>query len=159
MKKYLAFLTLILAGHWATAQQKDSIKTLPPVTVTSASNVNEEVTKSFSKHFKDATHTKWYSVDKDYLVKFIQEDMTNNAYFKQNGKLVYHISYGYEKNLQPDLRQLVTNSYPDYIISRAIQVNAQGRNIWVLNLEGMKKLVIVSIEDGNLEEVKNFDKG
>jgi hypothetical protein len=159
MKKYLKLVAIILASNWAVAQEKDSIQTLPPVTVTTASNVNAEVTRSFDKHFKDATNAKWYVADKDYLVKFIQKDMNNNAYFKENGRLVYHISYGYEKNLQADIRQLVKDSYPDYIISRAIQVRAQSRNIWVINLEGIKRWVVVSIEEGNLEEVKNFEKG
>ncbi len=147
-----------MAGS-AFSQDKDSVQMLPPVTVTPASNVNTEVSKSFNKEFKKALNPKWYEMDKAYLVKFIQNDMSNSAYFKQNGKLVYHIGYGYEKDLQPDLRQLVTDSYPDYKISRTINVKAQGRNIWVINLEGMKRWVVVSIEDGNLEEVKNFDKG
>jgi len=159
MKKYMKILLIMLVGAPAIAQEKDSVKMLPPVTVTPSSNVNTEVSKAFNKTFKDAMNPKWYTVDKDYLVKFIQKDMNNNAYFKKNGSMVYHISYGYEKNLQADLRQLVTDSYPEYNISRAINVKAQGRNIWVINLEGMKRWVVVSIEDGTLEEVKNFEKG
>ncbi len=159
MKKYMKLLLIMLIGLPAIAQEKDSVKMLPPVTVTPSSNVNTEVTKAFNKSFKQAVNPKWYAVDKDFLVKFIEKDMNNNAYFKQNGSMVYHISYGYENNLRADLRQLVTDSYPDYKISRAINVKAQGRNIWVINLEGLKRWVIVSVEDGNLEEVKNFEKG
>lgn len=159
MKKFMKIILAMVLGLPAFAQEKDSVKMLPPVTVTPTSNVNEEVTKAFNKSFKDAVNSKWYAMDKDYLVKFIQNDMSNNAYFKQNGKMVYHISYGYENNLQQDLRQLVTDGYPDYKITRAINVKAQSRNFWVINLEGMKRYVVVAIEDGNLEEVRNFEKG
>ena len=159
MKKYIKILLALFIGFPAFAQDKDSVQMLPPVTVTPSSNVNAEVAKSFNKSFKDAVNPKWYAVNKDFLVKFIRKDMDNNAYFKQNGSMVYHISYGYEKNLLPDIRQLVTEGYPDYKITRAINVSAKGRNIWVVNLEGMKNWVIVSVEDGNLEEVKNFEKG
>ena len=159
MKKNIILLLSLFLGSWASAQVKDSAKMLEPVVVTPTSNVNKEVTKSFDKSFKNAVHVKWYEMDKDYLVKFIQGDMNNNAYFKQNGKLVYHISYGYESNLSPDMQHMIKGSYPDYKISRAIHVKAQGRDIWVINLEGTTRWVMVGIEEGNLEEIKNFEKG
>ena len=82
-----------------------------------------------------------------------------SAYFKKNGSLVYHLSYGYEKDVPAEIRRLVNNTYTGYAISRAILVKAQNRNIWVVNLEGLKRWVIISIEDGELQEVKNFEKG
>ncbi|HYJ37445.1 MAG TPA: hypothetical protein VEV87_02470, partial [Chitinophagaceae bacterium] len=123
MKQNIIFFvaTMLLSGH-VLSQEKDSVKMLAPVTVTPASNVNAEVTKSFNKEFKKALNPKWFTMDKDYLVKFIQDDMSNNAYFKQNGSLVYHISYGYEKDLPLEIRQMINNSYSEYVISRAIHV-------------------------------------
>src|SRR4051794_40659980 len=146
MKQNIIFFVLaMLVGGNVLSQEKDSVKMLPPVTVTPSSNVSTEVTKSFNKEFKKALNPKWFAVDKDYLVKFIQDDMSNSAYFKQSGSLVYHLSYGYEKDVPAEIRRLVNNSYSGYAISRAILVKAQNRNIWVVNLEGLKRWVIISI--------------
>lgn len=162
MKQKLALIfcltTTMLFGSRSFAQDKDSIKTLPPVTVTPTSNVETAVLNSFDKDFKDAVHPRWYTVDKDYLVKFIKGDMNNNALYKKNGKMVYHISYGHENNLPADIKSMVENSYPEYKISNAIAVKASGRDLWLINLEGMKKWVMVQVENGELQEVKSFDK-
>ena len=150
----LFFMLLPMLG---LSQQKDTV-TLPAVTVTPSSNVDKAVTDAFSKSFKNATKTKWYEVDKNYLVKFINDDMDNNALYKQNGSMVYHISYGYEKNLDADLKELVQSSYPNYKITRAIRVRMENREVWVMNLEGMQRWVLLRVEEGQLEEVKNFAK-
>ena len=141
----------------AYAQQKDTVM-LPPVTVTPTSNVEHAVTQAFDKDFKNATKAKWYEVDKNYLVKFINDDMENNALYKKNGSMVYHVSYGYEKNLEGDVKDMVQSAYPQYKITRAMRVRMENRDVWVLNLEGTKRWILVRIEEGQLEEVKNFAK-
>lgn len=151
-------LCSLLLSVAALGQQKDSIKTLPPVTVTPTSNVEKAVTQAFDQSFKHATKAKWYDVDKNYMVKFINDDMDNNALFKKNGSMVYHISYGYEKNLDAEIKDMVHSAYPNYTITRAIRVRMENRDVWVLNLEGSKRWILVRIEEGQLEEVKNFAK-
>ena len=153
----IPLLCCMLLPLLGLAQQKDTV-TLPAVTVTPSSNVDKAVTDAFGKSFKSATKTKWYEVDKNYLVKFINEDMDNNALYKQNGSMVYHISYGYEKNLDADLKELIQSSYPNYKVTRAIRVRFENREVWVMNLEGTKRWVLVRVEEGQLEEVNNFAK-
>lgn len=162
MKKqiFLRFMTLlgsVLVAMGTYAQQKDTVM-LPPVTVTPTSNVEHAVTQAFDKNFKGATKAKWYDIDKNYLVKFINDDMENNAVFKKNGSMVYHISYGYEKNLGGEMKDMIQSAYPEYKITRAIRVRMENRDVWVLNLEGVNRWVLVRIEEGQLEEVKNFAK-
>jgi hypothetical protein len=88
----------------------------------------------------------------------MMNDQKNRALFEKNGALVYHISFGFEDNLPGDVKQLVQDNYGDYYIKRAINVEQGDRNIWVINMENNKKLVIVRVEDGSLEEVGNYDK-
>lgn len=151
-------LSLVLSGFMYTVFAQDSMKMLPPVVVYTKANVTKAVTKSFDKMFKDAVDPQWYKMDKNYLVKFITGDMDNNALFKKNGSLVYHIQYGKEHNLPADIRSQVQNAYSEYNITRAIKIKAGERNIWVVNLEGLKKYVIVSVEDGELQEVQSYTK-
>jgi hypothetical protein len=158
LRRLMGLLCSSLLSLIVFAQQKDSIKLLPPVTVTPTSNVEKSVTDAFTKSFKNATKTRWYEVDKNYLVKFINDDMENNALYKKNGSMVYHISYGYEANLDTDLKELVQSSYPLYKITRAIKVRMESRDVWVLNLEGTQRWILVRVEEGQLQEVKNFEK-
>jgi hypothetical protein len=146
---------LLFAG---SLQAQDSVKTLPPVTVTSSTNVTKKVSDAFLDDFKDAVNPTWYRLDKDYLVKFITADMNNTALYKKNGNLIYHISYGYEHNLPQDIRHLVKVNYIDFKIVQAINVKENRRDIWVINLEDDKKFIMARVEDGELEEVSNHDK-
>ncbi len=159
MKKYfLLSLSAALIIGQLSAQVQTGIKTLPDVTVTANSNVNKSVTDAFQKSFSNVSNVKWFRLNKDYLVTFITADMNNRALYKKNGAMVYHISYGHEQNLPPEVRQVVKSNYVDYNITNAINVRQDNRNIWVVNLEYPKKLVIVRVEDGNLEEVYNYTR-
>jgi hypothetical protein len=88
----------------------------------------------------------------------MMDDQQNSALLKKNGQIVYHIAYGYEKDLPADTRMIVRTHYPDFSITKAITVEEAGRKIWVVNLQDKKKLILVRIEEGELEEVGNYDK-
>ncbi|MBN8852036.1 MAG: hypothetical protein BGO55_26390 [Sphingobacteriales bacterium 50-39] len=161
MKKinFLAMAGILSILLLPAASRAQEIKMLPSVIVTTASNVNQSVLKSFQGEFKNAMDPVWYRLDKNYLVKFMTADQKNTALFRNNGRLVYHISYGTEKNLPDEIRDKIMGSYQDYNITAAIHVNEANRSIWVVNLEGLKKLIVVRVEEGELEEVGNYVKG
>jgi len=86
------------------------------------------------------------------------DDNLNRALFTKRGNLIYHISYGYEKNLAEDIRRQVKSTYYDYDISRTIKVTEADRVIWVVNLEDAKNLILVRLEEGEMEEVQKLKK-
>ena len=149
---------VILFSFLAAKAFTQEITELPSVTVTTTSKVNEAVGKSFEKNFKNAVRPQWYKLNKNYFVKFISEDQKNTALFSKGGTLIYHISYGHENNLPEDIRKMVKSSYFDLNITTAIKVEEGGRNIWVINLEDEKNLVLVRVEDDQLEEVGKYNK-
>jgi len=150
-------LLLLLFTSSLQAQQ-NGITILPTVTVTSIASVNKKVSDAFQSSFKNAVNAIWYRLNKDYLVEFITGDMNNRALYKRNGALVYQISYGHENNLPKEVRRLVKSNYIDFNIMQAIHVQENNRDIWVVNLEDDKKLIIARVEDDALEEVYNLDK-
>ena len=159
MKKQLLIWTVIsLFSGTLFSQEKDSIVTLPTVTVTSATRVSAELNKAFRKEFPDAQNLQWYKLTKNYLAKFIQDDMQHNSLFAKNGKLQYDISFGYENNLPEAIRTQVQSAYTEYKITRAVRVTQSGREIWVVNLEGLKNYLVVRHEDGELQEVQRLNK-
>lgn len=149
--------TLLLIGV-SFAQEKDTVVALPEIRVTSPTAVNEKVAKSFLKSFPGAENLRWYKYDKDYLAKFIIEDIDHNAFFKKNGFLIYDVSYGYEKHLPKEIKAIVDASYDNYDVYRVINVKAEGREVWIVKMEGLKKFATIRIEDGEVEEFERYDK-
>jgi len=146
---------LLLSLHLRARCQRD---TLPPVTVTATTNVEKAVTRSFERSFPDALDAQWYRISKNYLVRFMNDDQQNSALLKKNGNIIYHIAYGWEKDLPADVRMIVRKQYPDQTISKVIRVEEQERKIWVITVEDRKKLILARIENGELEEVGNYNK-
>ena len=142
----------------ANAQQKDTIVNLPEITITKNVNVTKEVENAFNKTFPNAENVKWYTLQKDFLAKFMESDMKHNALFKKNGYLKYDIGFGKEENLPEYIQKMVVHAYEDYKILNTTNVKSAGRDIWVINLEGKTTYVIVRVEEDELEEVKRYTK-
>lgn len=131
---------------------------LPEVTITRLQSVPEKVDEAFQSSFKQAQEPEWYMANKNFLVKFINNDMKNSALFRKNGQLVYNIAYGYEKDLPENVSDLVKQKYKGYNIVVAFNVKQEGRNIWVVNLENDKNIVMARIEEGVLDEASRTRK-
>jgi hypothetical protein len=160
MKKTVILFSIIilLLSAVANAQQKDTIVNLPEITITKNVNVTKEVENAFNRIFPNVENVKWYTLQKDFLAKFMESDMKHNALFKKNGYLKYDIGFGKEENLPENIKKIVTNAYEDYKILNTTNVKSAGRDIWVVNLEGKTTYVIVRIEEDELEEVKRYTK-
>ncbi len=157
-KQLILLLAIFLFSESRLVAQNDSIVSLPPITITANSEINTVVNNAFRKTFPEAINVTWYKFDKDYLARFIENDMDHSALFKKNGVLKYDVSFGYANNLPENVRDIVTSAYPDYQITRAFSVKEGGRDIWVVNLEGINNYVIARVEDNALEEVQRFNK-
>jgi hypothetical protein len=142
----------------APAQQPKE-KMLPVVTITATgTNVNSKVPKAFARSFKDAEKMSWYEVNQNYLVNFIQNEQQNKALFTRTGSLVYHITYGYEKNLPKDIRHQIKSEYYDYQITRVFNVRQNRRDVWVINLEDDNHVILAKVEEDQMNEVNRFKK-
>jgi hypothetical protein len=159
MNKIFILLAFACTAIFIKAKAQDkNIVTLPEIRVTSIATVNMDVSNAFRRTFPGAQQLQWYKYDKDYIAKFILKDMDHNALFRKNGVMIYDISYGYEKNMPVDVKEIVQKAYDNYKIIRSINVKAQGRDIWMVKMEGMKKYLMVRVEDKEVEEVEEFNK-
>jgi hypothetical protein len=153
-------LTLTLSISHSIAQQ-ESFKELSPITISATSSgtvVNAKINKAFGQFFKDATHLRWYEIDKKFIVKFIMNDQENRALFTKAGELVYHISYGTEAHLPADVRKLIKSNYYDQKITRVLKVIQDERTIWVVSMEDDKEYVMARVEDNEVEETHRMLK-
>lgn len=149
-----AFISIV---NTLQAQQPNS-KSLPDVKVTSTIiKMDERVWNSFQDEFKGATNITWYKVDKDYLIKFIMNDIAQKVLYNKKGQQIYHITYCEETNMPAEVASRVKNSFKGFSIKLSLKVEEEGRTIWVVNMENESKLLFVRIEDGELELVKELE--
>lgn len=135
---------------------------LPEVLVlgsNSKKTITEKVARSFDHLFKDASDVKWTEVDKRFVAKFIMDDHRNQAVFTPNGILVYHLSYGFEKNLPKNVRAQIKSQYFDYNITSAIHIRQDDRSIWLTSLEDSQHIISVLVENGVMKEIANYING
>jgi hypothetical protein len=132
---------------------------LPEVEIygtTDKAEVSEKVTKSFNHLFKDASTPVWYTYNKRIIVNFILNDQRNKAVFEKNGRLVYHLIFGTEKQMPADVRTTVKSKYFDYAINSTVNVNTEGRSIWIVNISDPKEIMVLRIEDGVMDVRDRF---
>ncbi len=124
--------------------------------------VSQKVTESFAKLFKGAQAPVWFAVDKLYVVDFIMNNQKNKAEFTKNGSLVYHMTFGNEKQMPSDIREIVKSKYYDCVISSTVKINYQEQNAWLVNIENAGRYMVVRVLDGSLDvwdSVEKQDKG
>ena len=158
-KQVIAVLLVVCIGTGKLiAQEKDSVTTLPSISITSGTVITKAVDKAFKKAFPQAKNLKWYNLDKNYLAKFIDNDVKHQAVFTQKGYMNYVVSYGDEQHLPLGIRDKIMGAYEDYKITHVANVKVGGRDIWVTNLESLNHMVRVRLEEDELEEVEKYDR-
>lgn len=160
-KQILSAITAIAAFVCITntvqAQQPDN-KNLPDVKVTSTIvKMDERVWNTFQDEFKGATNITWYKVDKDYLVKFILNDIAQKVLYNKKGQQLYHISYCEETSMPAAIISRLTKQFKGFTIKLSLKVEEDNRTIWVVNMENETKLLFVRVEDGEVELVKELE--
>lgn len=161
MKKSLisGIVATVCALSVAGSSFAQDVKSLPPVTVTATTSttaINSKLAQIFESDFKNAVSPTWYKVNKNYLVYFITEDVSNKALYRKNGHMIYHFAYGLEKNLPEDVLKMVKEAYPQYDITSTINVREYDRNIWLVNLQDYDKLLIAQVENGQMNIITDL---
>jgi len=132
------------------------VDTLNEVVIKSTSLVNKAVSNAFKKEFKNPINPRWYKMDQNYLVMFFAKEQKNNVLYKNNGALVYHITYMNGNGLPKEVEGIVNSKYPDYSILTTFRIEQDARIIWVVNLKVANDFVLARVEDDQLEEIQRF---
>jgi len=150
----LLFSILLISSSFA----QSNFKPLPVMAAAGNAKVIEKIQHEFNRYFANAENAKWYELDKNYLVEFFKDGQEQRALFTKKAYMIYHICYGSEKHLPPEVRRLVKSTYFDYNITRVIRVNEDKRLVWFVNLEDNKNFILVTVEDREMEETKRYEK-
>jgi len=120
--------------------------------------VAKKVSDSFDLLFKGAVASEWTAFNKNFIVNFNLDNQKSKAEFTDNGRLLYLIVYGHEKEMPADLRNIVKNSYFDYAINSTVKIKFEGRIFWIINLEDVNQFIVLRVEDDDMDVIKKIKK-
>ena len=140
------------ASLFSTAVKNDEL------TKDNSAVVNLKVQKAFMRQFGEVTSQSWRVAGQNFLSHFYMNGLPTNALFSKNGYLIYTITYSTEKQMPANLRKLVKSEYLDYDITMASEIKQDNRDIWVVQLQNTNEIITARIENGELEEVQQFNR-
>ena len=120
--------------------------------------VSQKVSESFASLFKGAEAPKWFVADKNYVVDFILNNQVNKAEFTKNGRLVYHMAFGNEKQMPTDIRTIVKSKYFDFSINSTVKITYLEKSAWIVNIEDAEHFLVVRVVDGVMDVVEKIEK-
>jgi len=120
--------------------------------------VSEMALIAFKNSYQNVTYSKWYRVGRNYLVYFKANKYVGRALYDVNGDLISSYVYGSENDLPPEVKTLVKINYPNYNIFLTTKIYREGRHAWVINLDNLKFLLCVSVQDDFIQEFSRCRK-
>lgn len=146
-----AFSLLLVNSAFA---QDPKRRTLPSVTITSNNiALSNRVLKNFTESYKGAENVRWSQPSDYFLVQFDLDEMKHNALYMKRGYRIYHVGYGFEKDLPTEILKTVRLNYGGYVVNRVFKVDQNNRQYWYVNLQSPKNIVSARIQNGVLQEV------
>jgi hypothetical protein len=130
----------------------------PENNLSNKKDVNKKVLKHFNKAFRNAENIRWRKLDNNFLAMFTKGDITTKSLFDKKGPLIYSIDYFLVKELPDDIRNIVINNYRQYAVTSVVRVQQDSQKIWIVKLADKANYVAVRIENGEMQEVENFQK-
>jgi hypothetical protein len=121
--------------------------------------VTDKIQQAFSKKFPNVTNSAWYGINKKHTlfgVRFWRNDTCGLAVFLRSGYLVYSAMLVPESRLSNAYRKLIRGNYTDYAILNILEVSLDNRTMWVVQLQNAGNAVVVCLENGFLEVVKDY---
>lgn len=120
--------------------------------------VSKKISESFASLYKGAEEPQWFQSDKNYLVDFILNNQVNKALFTKNGKLVYHMAFGNEKQMPADIRTIVKSKYFDYAITSTLKIDIREKSAWIVNIEDAEQFFVLRVVDGAMDVLDKINK-
>ena len=161
MKRNLSFcfLLALLTVASASNAQSTGYQNSKPVYITGTTlKLKENILVGFNSRFAGANNARWFQHENNFLVKFTMDGLEQRAMFDKKARLIYTISYGFEKNLPTDVRKTLKSLYVEFNIGSAIKILEAGRTIWVVSVEDENDAILVRVEDREFEEVQKYRK-
>jgi hypothetical protein len=145
-------LLLVLSAGSSFAQMKAKAKSLPKAQPDANSTVTKKALAAFERDFKGAANINWSKADESFHVSFIMGRQKNAILYNSDGSMIYHIIFGFAKNLTKNVADQVSGEYPNCKIQTVFHVFQGRTEVWFVDFEQEKSLVQARVEDGLVME-------
>jgi hypothetical protein len=120
--------------------------------------IESRILKYVNKHFKNTDDIRWEQADENLIATVHNEEAVTKYLFNKSGRIVYTIQSFSAKLVPANIKKMVLQYYRKYTITSASKIVESNRQVWVVKIDGKKSFATVRIEDGEMEEIENFDK-
>jgi hypothetical protein len=171
-KFLIAFTGLVIAfsvtanGQFAFVEP--SKKNIPSYLRTAKENISENIyynnistraIRDFVLNFPEVSNENWFSTTELFVAMFTLNDINYRIDYDRKGNWIETFRTYEEKNLIEDVRQSVKSSYYDYKIYLVQEIQQPFHpNVYIIHLEGKKRLINLQVCNGVLYEWQKFKK-
>ena len=121
--------------------------------------VTPGVVRSFIKAYREVSNEKWFQVEEGFVAMFNLHDIDYQVAYDKKGNLLHTIRTYDEARMSQDLRHIVKSEYYDYEINLVQEVERPNSpTIFAIQLLGKTKLINLSVCDGGIEILQEFNK-
>jgi hypothetical protein len=113
--------------------------------------LNPIIQNALKKDFTEAAAVKWFTLEKNTMVRFTEGKILHRILYAPNGKQIYHISYAEAVDLPSAIVKKINNSGRSFIIQRGIKVEQDNSTVWILYAQKDNQLFAVRIEEDELQ--------
>jgi hypothetical protein len=171
IKFFIAFMGIVIASMTAKAQfafVEPSKRTVPAYLRTVKENVTEpsyynnistRAIRNFVMDFPEVSNETWFCTQDLFVAMFTLNDVNYRIDYDRKGNWIETFRTYNEKSLPDDVRQSVKVSYYDYNIYLVQEIQQPFHpNVYIIHLEGTKRLINLQVCNGVIHEWQKFKK-
>ena len=122
-------------------------------------NISTRAIRNFVLNFPEVSNENWFSTAELFVATFTLNDITYRIDYDRKGNWIETLRTYDETNMPSDLRQSVKGSYYDYSIYLVQEIEQPFHPIiYVVHLDGKKRLINLQVCNGVIHEWQKFKK-
>lgn len=123
-----------------------------------ALKANFKATENFRRAFKNAPDATWNVEQNAIVASFSRDSVKTNVVYSNKGYLIHSLSYFPASKTPAAIRSIVESDYPNGDITSAIEVNENGMDYFIVNLEDKRTFKQVTVYEGATNLINTLKK-
>ena len=105
--------------------------------------INTHAFRHFRKNFSYVSNENWSKSESGYVVRYIHDDLVNQAFYDFQGNFMYDVKFVGEKDLDKEIISRVCKEFPGYVIDAINEVNGVDDSVYLFSLKN--KMIVKNI--------------
>jgi hypothetical protein len=117
--------------------------------------INPQAFRHFKKNYSAISNEYWYKSNTGFVVKFMDNQISNQVFYDQRGEFIYGIKYYEEENLEKDIRNRIHKEFPEYVIDVVSEITSNENVVYLLSLKNKLDFKNIMITDTEMKVINN----